>query len=138
MRAEAPDRKAAPTVLIVEENPRVVETMMQMLGASRYFFVFAEDWKNVVEEAMSQKPDCILMNLSLSLLDGNATARRLKSETTTKGIPIVGFQTPAGEFNWKPADRDRLLQQIDLAVDRTGRQRVAVQTVSAKERRWLT
>lgn len=138
MRAEREDRKAPPTVLIVEENPQVVETMMQMLDTSHYFFVFAENWKNVVAEARSHRPDCILMNLSLSLLDGNATAQNLKRDKITKDIPIVGFQTPAGEFNWKPADRTRLLQQIDLAVDRTGRQGVAVQTVSAKERRWLS
>ena len=72
MRAERDDHISSPTVLIVEENPRVVETMMQMLDTSRYFFIFAEDSKNVVEEAKSHRPDCILMNLSLSLLDGNA------------------------------------------------------------------
>lgn len=86
---------ATHTVLLVEdleENRRVVRQLMQRLEIR---LLEAGDGAEGVAIAKREKPDLILMDLSLPILDGWEATRRLKADPETAHIPVVALTAHA-------------------------------------------
>ena len=79
--------------------------------------------------AAAERPDLILMDLNLPEIDGWEATRRLKSDPTTRGIPIIALSaqamagdrekalaTDCDDFDTKPIEFDRLLAKIEQAL----------------------
>ena len=75
--------------------------------------------------AIEQKPDLILMDMSLPVLDGWAATRQLKANAATAGIPVIALTAHAmdgerekcleagcDDFDTKPVEFKRLLEKI--------------------------
>jgi len=77
------------TILIVEDDPKALELMTDLLRQEDYRIISARDGAQGLEVAKQEQPDLILMDVQLPGLNGLAVARRLKEDPATAMIPIV-------------------------------------------------
>ncbi len=82
-------------ILIVEDNEDNRELAVKVLRNKGYETVEAVDGEQAIEKAVSEKPDLILLDISLPKLDGYEVAKRLKEMDEFKEIPIVAFTAHA-------------------------------------------
>ena len=83
------------TVLLVEDNPHNRKIFSGMLAHAGFRVVEAEDGYQALEKVKTEKPDLILMDLSIPGVDGWEVTRRLKSLEQSKGIPIIALTAHA-------------------------------------------
>jgi two-component system cell cycle response regulator DivK len=82
-------------ILIVEDNEDNRELAVKVLRNKGFETVTAADGEEAIEKAVSEKPDLILLDISLPKLDGYEVAKRLKNMEEFKDIPIVAFTAHA-------------------------------------------
>lgn len=82
-------------ILIVEDNQDNLELAVKVLRNKGFETVEAVDGEEAIEKALSEKPDLILLDISLPKLTGYEVAKRLKSMEEFKEIPIVAFTAHA-------------------------------------------
>ena len=82
-------------ILIVEDNEDNRELAVKVLRNKGFETVTAVDGEEAIEKAVSEKPDLILLDISLPKLNGYEVAKRLKSMDEFKEIPIVAFTAHA-------------------------------------------
>lgn len=112
---------AGPTVLVVEDFEDNRFMMRRLLEMSGYRVVEAVNGEQAVEVAATERPDLILMDLSLPKLDGLAATRRIRQSNGLADVPIVAvsahdtsdFHADAlaagcNEYVTKPIDFDQL------------------------------
>jgi two-component system cell cycle response regulator DivK len=115
----------APTILLVEDNELNRDMLSRRLERRGYTVVMAVDGEEGVESAQRTRPDLILMDMSLPVLDGWEATRRLKTDPGTRDIPIIGLSAHAmagdreraldagcDDYDTKPVDLARLLDKI--------------------------
>ncbi len=82
-------------ILIVEDNEDNRELAVKVLRNKGFETVTAVDGEEAIEKAVSEKPDLILLDISLPKLNGYEVAKRLKSMEEFKEIPLVAFTAHA-------------------------------------------
>jgi len=82
------------TVLIVEDVALNRDLLIQLLE-DRYRLIVAEDGAAALERAAAERPDLILMDLSLPRLDGWEATRRLKADAALARIPVIALSAHA-------------------------------------------
>jgi len=82
-------------ILIVEDNEDNRELVVKVLKNKGYMIAEAADGEEALEKAVAEKPDLILLDISLPKLDGYEVAKRLKSMEEFEEIPIVAFTAHA-------------------------------------------
>ena len=82
-------------ILIVEDNEDNRELAVKVLRNKGFETVTAVDGEEAIEKAVSEKPDLILLDITLPKLDGYEVAKRLKNMEEFKDIPIVAFTAHA-------------------------------------------
>ena len=117
-------------VLYVEDNDDNVYMMkMQFELLDGFEFLTAEDGEVGYVKARVELPDLILMDLDLPIVDGWELTRRLKSDSTTRHIPVIALTAHAmpgsreqalaagcDEFDTKPINFERLMQKVDFLL----------------------
>ena len=111
----------APTVLVVEDFEDNRFMMRRLLETSGYHVIEAVNGQEAVEAATRERPDLILMDLSLPMLDGLSATRRIREQDGLGRVPIVAvsahdttdFHADAlaagcNEYVTKPIDFDHL------------------------------
>jgi two-component system cell cycle response regulator DivK len=117
-------------VLYVEDNDDnvfMLKMRLELLGD--FEVVTAEDGEKGCAMALSERPDIILMDLEMPILDGWGAARRLKADPKTRDIPIIALSAHAlagerekalaagcNEFDTKPIEFDRLVATVRRIV----------------------
>ena len=114
-----------PKILLVEDNEMNRDMLSRRLARNGFEVVVAVDGQQGVELAASERPDVILMDMSLPVLDGWEETRRVKSDPQTAAIPVIAltahamrqdeelaFAAGCDDFDTKPVDLPRLLQKI--------------------------
>jgi two-component system cell cycle response regulator DivK len=91
-------------ILVVEDNLDNLTLIIDALSAFDYQISSAQDGEAALAAVRERKPDLILMDLSLPLLDGWTLARSLKADATFRHIPIIALTAHA-----MAGDRDRAL-----------------------------
>jgi len=112
-------------ILLVEDNEMNRDMLSRRLERNGHQVVMAMDGQQAVDSASAEKPDLILMDMSLPVLDGWEATRRLKAEATTKDIPIIALTAHAmaederkareagcDDYDTKPIEMERLLSKI--------------------------
>ena len=112
-------------LLYVEDNDDNVYMLVRRLRRQGFEVVVAPDGAQGVEAAREHRPDLMLMDLSLPVLDGWEASRRLKQAPETRAIPIIALSAHAmagdreralaagcDDYDTKPVDLDRLLAKI--------------------------
>lgn len=108
-------------VLVVEDFEDNRFMMRRLLEMSGYQVVEAENGEEAVRQAAEERPDLILMDLSLPLLDGLAATRSIRQIEGSRDVPIIAvsahdtadFHAEAlaagcNEYVTKPIDFDEL------------------------------
>lgn len=78
-------------ILIVEDDPIIIKLIRDILTVSGYATLEAADGQQGVALARDKKPDLILMDLQLPIMDGLEAIKILKSDADTKDIPIIAL-----------------------------------------------
>ena len=112
-------------ILYIEDNEDNILILQRRLGRHGYEVISAMDGAEGIAMAAEHKPDLILMDLSLPVMDGWEAARHLKAAPETKDIPIVALTSHAmvgerekalaagcDDFDTKPVEFQRLLGKI--------------------------
>lgn len=82
-------------ILIVEDNQDNRELVVKVLKNKGYSTIEAVDGEDAIEKATSEKPDLILLDISLPKLDGYEVVKRLKSMEAFQDTPVVAFTAHA-------------------------------------------
>ena len=92
-------------ILVVEDNPDNRVLITDVLTSLDYEVIVAVDGEEGVLKATSEKPDLILMDLSLPLMDGWTAARKIKSQPELEHITIIALTAHA-----MVGDREKALE----------------------------
>lgn len=115
-----------PTIMVVEDNEPSRDVLGRRLERRGYRVIVAADGQEAVAVAHSAKPDLILMDLGLPIMDGWEATRQLKGDAATRHIPIIVLSAHAmtddrelalaaggDEFDTKPVRFQQLLEKIE-------------------------
>ena len=94
-----------PKILYVEDNEDNVYMLKRRLERAGFEVIVASDGEQGLAVARDQRPDLILMDLSLPVLDGWQATRRLKDSEETWIIPVIALSAHA-----LPGDREKALE----------------------------
>ncbi|MGO8868576.1 MAG: response regulator [Alphaproteobacteria bacterium] len=82
-------------ILVVEDTEDNRQILRDLLGAAGFEIVEAEDGAAGVAAAEREKPDLILMDIQLPVMDGYEATRRIKANAALKHIPIIAVTSYA-------------------------------------------
>jgi len=82
-------------ILIVEDNQDSRELVVKVLKNKGYQTIEAADGEEALEKVAAEKPDLILLDISIPKIDGYEVAKRLKSQEEFRDIPIVALTAHA-------------------------------------------
>jgi signal transduction histidine kinase/DNA-binding response OmpR family regulator len=113
----AGDRRK-PTVLVIDDDPAVLDLMQRNLRKDGYEVTLASNGRTGLDLARAARPDVILLDVMMPGMDGWAVLGELKNDPALSSIPVVmstmldnremGLALGADEYLVKPVDRDRL------------------------------
>jgi two-component system, cell cycle response regulator DivK len=119
-------------ILYVEDNEDNIFMLKSRLSRAGFTVIIATDGAQGVAMALSERPDMILMDLSLPVLDGWEATRRIKAAPDTKHIPVIALTANAmagdrekalaagcDDYDTKPIELPRLLGKINALAGRT-------------------
>ena len=115
-----------PKILLVEDNETNRDMLRRRLERKGYTVVTAQDGEQGYSLAYSEKPDLVLMDISLPAMDGWQVAELLKAHEATRHIPIIVLTAHAlvsdrakasemgcSDYETKPVEFARLTEKIE-------------------------
>ena len=118
-----------PKVLLVEDNEMNRDMLSRRLLRKGYEVVMAFDGAEGVRLAGTEKPDLILMDMSLPVLDGWEATRQIKADAALQPIPIIALTAHAmsgdrekaleagcDDYDTKPIELPRLLEKMEALL----------------------
>ena len=113
------------TVLLVEPNELDRDMLTRRLQRRGYAVLTALDGASAVEMTAAHRPDLVLLDMSLPVMDGLEATRRMKAHPDTKQVPVLiltahalvhdrerAFGAGCDDFDTKPVDLNRLLEKM--------------------------
>ena len=121
-----------PKVLLVEDDEMSRDMLSRRLIRRGFEVIFAVDGKQGVEAARREKPDIILMDMGLPVMDGWEATRCIKSDDATRGVSVIGLsartmsadrdkaiEAGCADYDTKPIEFDRLIGKIERLLGLT-------------------
>ena len=119
-------------ILVVDDDPEVVELLKEILIAQNFRVISAENGDEAIKKVREEKPDFILLDVVLPGLSGFEVCRILKQDKMTHSIPIMmlsgkaietedkvnGFEAGADDYLTKPFEPKELLARITALLRR--------------------
>ncbi len=119
-------------ILIIEDNLEVRENTAEIVELSNYEVITAENGKVGVELALKEKPDLIICDIMMPVLDGYGVFHLLSKHKDTALIPFIfltaksertdfrkGMEMGADDYITKPFDGIELLRAIEIRLNKT-------------------
>ncbi|TKK70246.1 response regulator [Ilyomonas limi] len=116
-------------ILIIEDNDEVRENTAEILTLSGYEVLTAANGKEGVEVALAQRPDLIVCDIMMPVLDGYGVLHLLSKHEDTASIPFIfltakaekadlrkGMEMGADDYLTKPFDGIELLNAIEVRL----------------------
>ncbi|HEU4358611.1 MAG TPA: response regulator [Xanthobacteraceae bacterium] len=116
-------------LLLVEDNEMNRDMLSRRLIRRGYDVAIAVDGDQGVTMAQSEKPDLVLMDMSLPVIDGWEATRRIKSSDETRHLPVIGLTAHAmagdrekaleagcDDYDTKPIELERLIGKIEALL----------------------
>ena len=113
-------------VLVVEDNEMNRDMLSRRLTRRGFQVILGVDGQQGVDLARSERPDIILMDMSLPIIDGWEATRRVKSDDATRGVPVIGLTAHAmagdrekaieagcDDYDTKPVELERLIGKME-------------------------
>ena len=121
-----------PKILLVEDNEMNRDMLSRRLTRNGYEVSIAVDGQQGADMALSERPDLILMDMSLPVIDGWEATRRIKTNDATRRIPVIALTAHAmagdrekamevgcEDYDTKPVEISRLLGKIAALLKAT-------------------
>jgi len=118
-------------ILLVEDNEMNRDMLYRRLERRGYQVLVAKDGEQGVSMAQAERPDLILMDMSLPVLDGWQATQQIKSAPETQSIPVIALTAHAmagdqdkaiaagcDDYDSKPIELPRLLDKIEALLGR--------------------
>jgi CheY-like chemotaxis protein len=122
-----------PKILVVEDNEMNRDMLTRRLARRGFETAVAVDGDEGLARARSERPDLILMDMSLPALDGWEATRRLKAAPETRSIPVIALTAHAmaddreraldagcDDYDTKPVEFAGLLEKIEALLSHAG------------------
>lgn len=119
-------------ILLVEDNEMNRDMLSRRLVRNGFEVVMAVDGEQGITRAQSERPDLILMDMSLPVMDGWEATRRVRAIEITSAIPIIALTAHAmsgdrekaieagcDDYDTKPIEMTRLLGKINALLTRS-------------------
>ena len=113
-------------ILLVEDNELNRDMLSRRLIRRGFEVIVATDGRQGVDSALRERPDLVLMDMSLPVLDGWAATRELKADARTADIPVLALTAHAmdgarksaleagcDDYDSKPVEFERLVGKIE-------------------------
>ena len=117
-------------VLIVEDNEMNRDMLTRRLMRRGYTVITAVNGREGIDQARAGRPDVILMDLSLPVMDGWEAIRHIRNDPFTAAIPVIAltahalaadhaaaFAVGADDVDTKPVDLERLIGKIEAQLE---------------------
>jgi CheY-like chemotaxis protein len=118
-------------ILLVEDNEMNRDMLSRRLLRRGYEVILAEDGAVGVSLATAERPDLILMDMSLPVMDGWEATRQLKASPVTQTIPVIALTAHAmagdeekalaagcNAYETKPVDLTKLLSKMEALLQK--------------------
>jgi twitching motility two-component system response regulator PilH len=93
------------TILIVDDDPLTVDQFSRMLRLEGYHVVAASDGAEGLERALLERPDAMILDLRMPIMDGTALLEQFRSVSHLRNVPAV---IVTGDYSLDEATLDRL------------------------------
>ena len=116
-------------VLLVEDHEEIWDFLSRRLKRRGFDVILAFDGQDGVDKVLSARPDVVLLDMNLPVMDGWTAARTVKANPEISHIPIIALTAHAmsgdrekaleagcDDYHPKPVDFSRLLTQIDAVT----------------------
>lgn len=120
-----PEAMPGATVLVVDDDPLLVQLVKMNLELEGYKVVTAGDGEEGLVQVRTQQPDLIVLDVMMPKVDGLAMTRAVKADASTSAIPIIllsaktaasdvklGLDAGADAYITKPFDTQALFRQV--------------------------
>jgi two-component system cell cycle response regulator DivK len=118
-------------ILLVEDNEMNRDMLSRRLQRKGYDVLIATDGEQGVSMARAERPDLILMDMSLPVLDGWEATRAIKADPSINAVPVIALTAHAmagdqekcvaagcDDYDTKPVELTRLLGKIESLLQR--------------------
>lgn len=119
------------TILLIEDNADIRENTAEILAMANYKVLTAADGMEGVHKAFEHKPDLIICDITMPVLDGYGVLHMLHKRNALQGTPFIfltaraersdmrkGMEMGADDFITKPFDAMELLQAIEIRISK--------------------
>ena len=116
-------------ILLVEDHEEIWDFLSRRLKRRGFDVIVAVDGREGVDKAVGERPDIVLLDMNLPVMDGWTVARTLKADAAVSGIPIIALTAHAmssdkekalaagcDDYHPKPVDFPQLLSQIEALL----------------------
>ncbi len=113
-------------LLLVEDNLMGRKMLVRRLTRKGFEVVVAADGAEAISLVTRERPDLVIMDLSLPVMDGWEATRRIKGQAETRDIPVIALTAHAmagdrdsaleagcDDYEAKPVEFKRLLDKIE-------------------------
>jgi two-component system cell cycle response regulator DivK len=120
-----------PKILLVEDNEMNRDMLSRRLTRNGFEIAIAVNGQEGLDKASSERPDLILMDMSLPVMDGWEATRQIKANDATRAIPVIALTAHAmaddkakalaagcDDFDTKPVELERLLGKMETLLAR--------------------
>ena len=120
------------TILVVDDEPNIVQTLQDRLEMNDYKVITAGDGKEGLEKALSEKPDIILLDVIMPVMDGHEMLERLRQSDVGKEMAVIMLTARSQsqdisradacgieDYVVKPFDLSELLEKIENTLQKT-------------------
>lgn len=121
-------------LLLVEDNEMNRDMLSRRLVRRGFQVIPAENGEQGVTVAGEERPDLILMDMNMPVMDGWEASRRIKADPLIRAIPIIALTAHAmagdrdkilaagcDDYDTKPIEFDRLLEKITTLLQKCGK-----------------
>ena len=127
------------TVMVVDDEPKIVQLARDYLEHAGFAVVVAHDGRAALATARAEKPDLVVLDLGLPLLDGLDVARALRGESNVPIVmltgrseesdKLVGLELGADDYVTKPFSPKELVARVRAVLRRTERPRSETEVI---------